>query len=99
MSSWERIELYKALSNESFNWFSLEDHYYQNKHVTDYKLSDKSSYIKVDLNLFTVATSKLGGPFGLIMDNKMLASGVGDFKNWVLIYSSYGERLNEVLLK
>lgn len=82
-----------------YNRVPLEDKYYTLTHLGQYEFLKQSSFLRLDLKNFFVATSLNAGPFALLLNNKMISSGASDYRNKIILYSSFGEKLKEILLK
>lgn len=92
----EKKELFKELADQYIKWVTLENLYYQCTHLANY------SYVNhalLDLTHFYFASAPFGGPMAFLMNNRIIQSGNQDYKNKILVHSSYGEKISELSLE
>lgn len=101
MLSSDKKNLFEQLFSATYDWIPFENVHYSNTRLAEYSFreSDKSSFIKIDINAFMIATAINGGPFALLLNNKIVPTGASDYKDKIIILSSYGNRINAIDLK
>ena len=101
MLSSDKKNLFEQLFAATYDWIPFENVHYSKTTLAEYSFreSDKSSFLKIDLNAFMIATAVNGGPFAMLLNNKIVPTGASDYKDKIIVLSSYGNRINAIDLK
>ena len=96
-----RSTLFDDINKLSYEWKQLENVFYSNTVLSKYSYqgATDSSILKININAFFIATAKNGGPFALLLNNKIVPSGSGMFKDKIFVMSAYGDKINTIEIK
>ena len=101
MLSIDRKNLFDEINKVSYNWIPFENVYYNRTELAEYSFHPKesSSILKIDINGFLVATASNGGPFAMLLNNKIIPSGASAFKDRINVFSAYGDKISTIKFK
>jgi hypothetical protein len=101
MLSSEKKDLFNEINKLSHDWISFGNIKYKITKLADYSFhpSESSNILKIDINGFLIATATNGGPFAMLINNRIVPSGASTYKDKIGVFSAYGDRINTIELK
>jgi len=85
----------------SYDWITFDNIHYSKTELAEYSFHprDTSSFLKIDMNGFLVATATNGGPFAMLLNNRIVPSGASAYKDKINVFSAYGDPINTIEFK